>query len=359
MNTNVAGPDSRSSTSHDEMGSFENVANDNPGLRRCWHPVALADSVSDSPVHVSLLGIDYVVVRFREGLRAFVDRCPHRWAPLSEGRLIDNLLVCPYHGYCFREDGDCVRVPALRQGVPVPLRTVLVPPDALQERYGLIWIAPESPSRDLPSIPEWDDERFAHVVIDPTDWAADASLVWDNFCDVTHFPFLHETSFGNREDLVVDKENLVVHRENAAVFWEYLHSTNVALHQPGVTPIQRRTMTSEYHPPFLKVNRIDYPDIGLQHTSLLAGQPAREGHTVVYMIVLRSDVAEGRTTADSVREYELRTLREDRWIIEKLSSRYGADAVPLSLPRQTHTAADRQSIEFRRALAETVQGHAS
>ncbi|MGH9895153.1 MAG: hypothetical protein ACREA0_24850, partial [bacterium] len=101
-----------------------------------------------------------------------------------------------------------------------------------------------------------------------------------------------------------------------------------------------------------------YPDIGLQHTSLLAGQPTGAGHTVVYMIVLRSDVAEGRTTAESVREYELCTLRQDRWIIEKLSSRYGAEAVPLSLSLQTHTSADRPSIEFRRALAETVRSQA-
>jgi nitrite reductase (NADH) small subunit len=29
------------------------------------------------------------------------DECPHRWAPLSEGAVEDNRVVCPWHGWSF------------------------------------------------------------------------------------------------------------------------------------------------------------------------------------------------------------------------------------------------------------------
>ena len=40
------------------------------------------------------------------------DRCLHRNAVLSEGRLKDDCLICPYHGWTFDENGKCVNVPS-------------------------------------------------------------------------------------------------------------------------------------------------------------------------------------------------------------------------------------------------------
>jgi phenylpropionate dioxygenase-like ring-hydroxylating dioxygenase large terminal subunit len=44
--------------------------------------------------------------------RAFVDECPHRKVPLSEGRVEDDgTLLCSYHAWRFDGKGDCVAVP--------------------------------------------------------------------------------------------------------------------------------------------------------------------------------------------------------------------------------------------------------
>ena len=70
---------------------------------------------------VTLLGRDYVV--WRDGDAAVVaapDRCPHREAPLSLGRLVDGDLECAYHGWRFGRGGRCVLVPSAADGVPVP-----------------------------------------------------------------------------------------------------------------------------------------------------------------------------------------------------------------------------------------------
>ncbi|EFJ52180.1 hypothetical protein VOLCADRAFT_120385 [Volvox carteri f. nagariensis] len=63
-----------------------------------------------------VLGEQLVV--WRHSLRGWVvqrDVCPHRLAPLSEGRLeaAGTRLACAYHGWEFDEEGSCTKVPQL------------------------------------------------------------------------------------------------------------------------------------------------------------------------------------------------------------------------------------------------------
>lgn len=54
------------------------------------------------------------------GWRAFYDRCPHRFAALSEGRLDISTgvprLQCVYHGWTFGGSGECTRIPQAPAG---------------------------------------------------------------------------------------------------------------------------------------------------------------------------------------------------------------------------------------------------
>lgn len=67
-----------------------------------WYPLAQIDDLDPTvPAHFRLLGRDLVVWydRVAGSWRAFADRCPHRLAPLSEGRIDrDGRLYCNYHG---------------------------------------------------------------------------------------------------------------------------------------------------------------------------------------------------------------------------------------------------------------------
>ncbi len=47
------------------------------------------------------------------GWRCMQDICPHRLAPLSEGRVEGGQLHCAYHGWRFDERGACVLVPQI------------------------------------------------------------------------------------------------------------------------------------------------------------------------------------------------------------------------------------------------------
>src|SRR5206468_937798 len=65
-----------------------------------------------------------------------LDRCPHRNAPLSMGRVHRGALQCGYHGWCFDGAGTCVAIPGL-DGDVTERRGVSS--HAACERDGMVW----------------------------------------------------------------------------------------------------------------------------------------------------------------------------------------------------------------------------
>jgi phthalate 4,5-dioxygenase len=84
-------------------------------LRRYWHPVAIATDLSDeNPVKfVRILGEDLVLFQSKKGeLGLLQDRCSHRGASLSYGRVEERGIACPYHGWLYDAKGNCLETPA-------------------------------------------------------------------------------------------------------------------------------------------------------------------------------------------------------------------------------------------------------
>src|SRR5438309_385106 len=84
-------------------------------LRRYWHPVAIAPDLSDeNPVKfVRILGEDLVLFQSKKGeLGLLEDRCSHRGASLSYGRVEERGIACPYHGWLHDIQGNCLETPA-------------------------------------------------------------------------------------------------------------------------------------------------------------------------------------------------------------------------------------------------------
>ena len=128
------------------------VLSDSPALRGYWYAVAESTELDQVPVHVRLLGDDYVLYRPDGGsVVAAPDRCPHREAPLSLGRMEQGCLVCCYHGWTFGDNGQCVRVPSSESDARTPPKSHLATVHAT-ERYGLVWICPGEPVAGIPEI---------------------------------------------------------------------------------------------------------------------------------------------------------------------------------------------------------------
>src|SRR2546426_8057784 len=90
-----------------------------------WYPACRGSDLRRRPLAITLLGTPVVLWRDAAGTpRALVDRCPHRNAPLSLGRLQgDGSLECGYHGWRFSGDGHCVAVPGLDGASPLRTRS--------------------------------------------------------------------------------------------------------------------------------------------------------------------------------------------------------------------------------------------
>ncbi len=79
-----------------------------------WHHLAAsADLPEGTPVRQMLGEVPVVAIRAGGAVRVLADRCSHMSGPLSDGKLADGCLTCPWHGSVFRiADGSVVHGPA-------------------------------------------------------------------------------------------------------------------------------------------------------------------------------------------------------------------------------------------------------
>src|SRR5690349_16234400 len=125
-------------------------------LRRYWHPVAIAaDLTPESPTKfVRILGEDLVLFVTPEGAAGLLnDRCAHRGASLSYGRVEARGIACAYHGWLYDTKGNCLETPAEPAGSNFCL-TVKQKAYPVQKLAGLYWayLGPQP----APVIPKYD-----------------------------------------------------------------------------------------------------------------------------------------------------------------------------------------------------------
>ena len=87
-----------------------------------WYPIMpVCDLDKRVPHAKKVMGLDVVVWwdRNESAWKVFDDSCPHRLAPLSEGRIDQwGRLQCVYHGWCFNGSGDCKFIPQAPPDAP-------------------------------------------------------------------------------------------------------------------------------------------------------------------------------------------------------------------------------------------------
>jgi phenylpropionate dioxygenase-like ring-hydroxylating dioxygenase large terminal subunit len=179
-------------------------------LNPWWVPVAgAADLNAATPLAAFALGEGLVLWRSDGGTSGdgaapsvFLDRCPHRGARLSLGRIEQGALECAYHGWRFDAAGQCIAIPALPAFEPPPTHHASC--RQAMERHGLVWVAAADAPRGAPYEPDALQGLPARrVLCGPFDVAASAPRVVENFLDTAHFGFVHEGSLGTREQLAV------------------------------------------------------------------------------------------------------------------------------------------------------------
>lgn len=163
-------------------------------IRNIWYVAAWKHEVSETPVGRQVIGMPLVLWRRADGsCVAMEDRCPHRQAPLSMGRVEGDTLKCMYHGLRFSQSGQCIGVPGAEQ-IPADSTVTTYP---VVEQDGWIWVWLGDASLADPALvpkafgiegPAW---TMRSGVLD---YDADYMLVNDNLTDLSHLDYTHENS---------------------------------------------------------------------------------------------------------------------------------------------------------------------
>jgi phenylpropionate dioxygenase-like ring-hydroxylating dioxygenase large terminal subunit len=192
-----------------------------PRVLDAWYVLCRSHELGTKPIKRGLYGVPIAVWREADGrAAAVVDRCPHRSVPLSDGRVVEGQLECPYHGWRFSGDGHCKRIPAFLGEPDAPGRRASR--YAVIEQQGFVW-AWGRPGSD----PVGEPFRFPHA--DTPGWLtvrhevrAKASVhqVAENALDVPHTAFLHGGLF--RKDGVRNRIQCVIERFADHAVCEYV-----------------------------------------------------------------------------------------------------------------------------------------
>jgi vanillate O-demethylase monooxygenase subunit len=323
-------------------------------MRDFWHAVAFAANLRDQPLAARLLGEDLVLFRTADGLVALRDRCLHRGARLSLGRVENGCIECPYHGWRYDAQGACVRVPAREELVGLVKATI--PRYKVTEAAGLLWVCLGEPRLPPPSFPELDDPDYRVIPGHVYDWKTSAPRRLENFCDFGHFAFVHHGSLGSRERPRVEPVKLW--REEGV-----LRVTRGGIGEPSVG---RKKMllgiteefiepVNEYHihmPCTVHLKRI-FPN-GKCYVLFMSASPVEAGITRSFWWQARDFGMEAEHD-EFFLDFERQVLEEDLPIIESQRP----VAIPLfGLERRGEVSllpGDQISVEYRKWLTELCQ----
>jgi phenylpropionate dioxygenase-like ring-hydroxylating dioxygenase large terminal subunit len=164
-------------------------------IQDAWYCAGFsADMETGKTRAITMLGDPIVLYRGDTGgLAALADRCPHRFAPLSMGKVCEGgQIECGYHGLRFDAKGQCTHNPHGDCSIPKAAKVRAYP--AL-ERHGALWVWMGDPARAnadlLPDFSEVDEREGWTRVQGYIHVRANYQLMNDNLLDLSHVPFLH------------------------------------------------------------------------------------------------------------------------------------------------------------------------
>jgi phenylpropionate dioxygenase-like ring-hydroxylating dioxygenase large terminal subunit len=206
-----------------------------------WYPILRSEDLGyDQPEKIKALGIDLVVFRDRAGdAHVLSDTCTHRGASLggawSQGdnrpRIIDGCVVCPYHGWEFNGDGECVNLPSIGYGTKAPPRAK-VDSYPVQEKYGIVFAflgdEPEETRIPLLNVEEYGQDGWVanEVLVLEVPYYYERSI--ENGIDSSHNEFVHPThghSSINRETYKVRDYQPEDHHQGWGFWFWHLFDT--------------------------------------------------------------------------------------------------------------------------------------
>jgi vanillate O-demethylase monooxygenase subunit len=166
-------------------------------LRNCWYVAGWSHHFPASqPVARTMLGESIVLYRGEDGsVAALEDRCCHRLAPLSKGRVEGGDLRCMYHGLKFARSGRCVEIPG--QGIVPPHARVRTYPAVEKDCWVWVWLGDPALADPalIPNALHHGDSQW-WMQTGQLAYEANYQYINDNLLDLQHLSYVHENTLG-------------------------------------------------------------------------------------------------------------------------------------------------------------------
>lgn len=239
-----------------------------PFVRDEWYCAGLSSEFGPRLLARRILGDAIVFHRTSAGaVVALEDRCAHRSFPLSKGTLVDDHIVCGYHGFRYDVRGDCVRVPSMAR----PPRHIGVRDYPVRELGRTVWIwmgdAPP-PDGDGPPVQPWMTRTSHPGMVGALHLRANYVGLHENLLDLTHIEYLHAATLGQGAagmaaapyETVIDGERISVVRrvDHARLAPVFADTTGL-----GDIPDATRVTSTTYRSPAFEEVSATYFDASL------------------------------------------------------------------------------------------------
>lgn len=339
-------------------------------LQQAWYPAGFTSELEAGLVERTILNQPVLMYRDQDGQAVAIgNRCPHRSAPLSMGKLSDGVVTCGYHGLGFDRTGRCVRNP---HGGGVSTQALSVPSYSLCERDGLLWIwmgmQDQADETQLPDYDCLDGSRF-FIGTGYLHGQANYELMTDNILDLSHIEFLHPglgTEAVSRAKVEVEFQGgrLVTTRRMRD---EVLPSNLAHVYQTGTQRVNRTMEVSWQAPANMLLRVIIEPleagavERGSQTLHLFTPETAYTTH-YFYVGAMRKTAATQDLCETFLKALGRAFVNEDKAMIDAQQRMLGVvdimDTKPALLPIDKAAVLARR--ELRRLIAEdpkNMAGH--
>jgi phenylpropionate dioxygenase-like ring-hydroxylating dioxygenase large terminal subunit len=313
-------------------------------LKNFWYALDFSTAVTHRPKLLKALGQELAVYRASNGRPVVLSNlCVHRGGSLADGTVEGDCIRCPYHGWRFAHGGACVEIPAASPSLPIP-KKAQVDSYPTEDRYGLVWaFLGDLPAAERPAIPAFPEFGAAgwRMLHGEFTWKAHYARVVENGVDISHTPFVHARSFGNRDEPQIADH--VVHATESSI------STTVRLKPPlprGLWKLLRRqrnevgASVAVYMP---NVTRLDL-DLGRWKTVLFdCNLPVDETTTRTLWVQARNFFTGAWADRDARRRVR-KIFLEDQKTVEGQRP----ELLPYDLGAELHVRSDAMGVAYRK-----------
>jgi phenylpropionate dioxygenase-like ring-hydroxylating dioxygenase large terminal subunit len=334
-------------------------------VRNGWYVAAWAHELAiGGMLSRTILGEPVVLFRKTDGsVAALEDRCPHRFAPLSAGTLLNNgVIQCGYHGLEIDSTGACVRNPHNGGKAPSGARVAQY---TIAEKHSALWIWMGDRPADWANIPDFgildNVPAFAGTKLDSIHVAANYKLIVDNLLDLSHVAFLHGATLGNPAsvgaslEVTEDGDDLLVSRHVSNVAPAKVHQALWPYHPERVDSFNRmRWMAPSALKLFVGVCDVGAPwesGSGFYALHLLTPESERSTHyffTAVRFGMRTTGAELNRHLQDTIAKTRRHAFEfEDAPVIEAQQRTIDQATRPLE---PAFLSVDAGAVRFRRAI---------